>query len=94
MKLQEILKEKLDSTDLSDNEKRMWLGVFDDKPVELHETFIALLESQEQEALFDMTKLMRMKLEQLDDTSKDKDIINFEKVLLEKAGSKDLEDKQ
>ena len=94
MNMLDTLKEKLDATDLSDMDKHMWLGVFDDKPSELQETFIALLESQEQEALFDMTKLMRLKLEQLDDSSKDKTIIDFEKELLEKAKSKDSEEKK
>ena len=92
MKSHEILKEKLDKTSLSTADKHMWLGVFDDSSVELQDMFTSFLD--EQEYLEEITELMRMKLQQLDDSSKDSEIIDFEKDLLKKANKKDLKSKK
>ena len=86
------LKEGLDTTGLSHEDKHMWLGVLDNAQDEQIETFMYFLNSGA-DMLSEATELMRMKLEQLDDGSINDEIIDFEKDLINSSKQKDLQAK-
>ena len=77
--LYDKLKSKLKATGLSSEDKHMWLGVLENATQEQVEAFMYYL-NDGLDTLGDMTELMRLKLEQLDDDSKSEEIISLEEA--------------